>query len=572
MELRQVGASNIYEAYDGSYTQLTDNGASGVVVRTGDGTQLTFAPAGSNYVCTEIKNRNGNYLSIAYTGMQPATVSDTVGRVINFNYSNGFLASITQNWGGVTHTWATFSYGSIFFNYNFPGLQVDAPPNGSFVALPTQVGLDDGSSYQFTYNTWGQVYQITHVAPDGHTLAYTSYNLPADATTAQSDCPRFTEQREWAQDWNNGAEAVTQLGVDVDGGQVMITPDGTKFKQLAFSSGWQNGLPQQEEVWSGGVRQKWTTFAWTQDNTALGYPVNPRLVDTTTSDLGGNQRRAHIDYSSFTMPSGASCSLPGDVYEFAADAFTPQRRTHTDYNLDPAYLNRNIIGLAGSSSVFDAGGTLFSRTDYHYDETALQDPGTITQHDASYSAGFVQGRGNLTSVTRFNVNNLAQSTTSSMAYNTAGSAVSATDPSGHQVSTSYADSNGGSTFAYRTRVTDADGNATTAQYNYDMGVLTQVQTPPPQGFTQGPIETRQYDAARRLLQVTNNVSGAYTRWVYDLSQTLVQQFATIQNGAGEAYSAQVFDGAGRVRATASDHPSSTDSTVGNTRSLTRWAE
>jgi hypothetical protein len=30
VELRQVGASNIYEAYDGSYGQLTDNGASGV--------------------------------------------------------------------------------------------------------------------------------------------------------------------------------------------------------------------------------------------------------------------------------------------------------------------------------------------------------------------------------------------------------------------------------------------------------------------------------------------------------------------------------------------------------------
>src|SRR5260370_14522752 len=90
-----------------------------------------------------------------------------------------------------------------------------------------------------------------------------------------------------------------------------------------------------------------------------------------------------------------------------------------------------------------------------------------------------------------------------------------------------------------------------------MGVVPRVQAPPPQGFTQGPIETRQYDAARRPLQVTNNVNGAYTRWVYDSTQTLVQQFSTIQDGAGEAYSAQVFDGAGRVRAVAQDHPGST---------------
>ena len=556
VELRQVGASNIYEAHDGSYAQLTDNGASGVVVRTSDGTQLTFATGGAYDVCTEVKDPNGNFISIAYTGILPATITDTVGRVITLNYTSGLLTSITQNWSGVTHNWATFSYGSVFFNYNFPGLQADAPANGSFVAVPTQVGLGDGSSYQFTYNTWGQVYQITHLAPDGHTLAYTSYNLPADATTAQSDCPRFTEQREWAQDWNGGAEAVIQLGVDVDGGQVMITPDGTRYKELSFTSGWQNGLPMQEEVWSGGVRQKWATFTWTQDNPAAAYPINPRLVDTTIGDLSGNQRRTSISYASFTMPSGSSCSLPSDVTEYAGDAVTPLRRRHTDYNLDAAYLNRNLIGLAGSSSVYDAGGTLFSRTDYHYDESAVQDPGAITQHDSNYGSGLVHGRGNLTSVARFNVNNLSQSTTSSMAYNVAGSPVSMTDASGHQSSMSYADSNGGNTFAFPTSVTDADGNATASQYNYDMAVMTQVQTPPPQGFTQGPIETRQYDAARRLLQVTNNANGAYTRWVYDASQTLVQQFATIQNGAGEAYSATVLDGAGRVRAAAQDHPGS----------------
>src|SRR5712692_3843546 len=144
-----------------------------------------------------------------------------------------------------------------------------------------------------------------------------------------------------------------------------------------------------------------------------------------------------------------------------------------------------------------------------------------------------------------------------MAYNTAGSAVSATDPLGHQVSMSYADSNGGTTFAYSTHVTDADGKTTNSEYDYDKGGLTQLQTPPPQGFTQGPIETRQYDDARRLLQVTNNVNGAYTRWVYAADQLLIQSFSTVVAGAGEAYSAQVMDGAGRVRAAAQDHPGST---------------
>jgi RHS repeat-associated protein len=553
VELRQVGSSNLYESYDGSYAQLTDDGAGGLVVVTGDGTRSSFTDTGSNYVCTQIKDRNGNFVSVGYSGTVPVSATDTVGRVISFNYMNGFLSSITQ--GG--HTWASFNYNSIFFSYNFPGLQVNAPPNNSLLAVPTQVNMDDGSSYQFTYNTWGQISQVTNVASDASTIAYTSYNLPADASSPQSDCPRFTEQHEFARDWNNGAEAVTQLGVDSDGGQVMITPDGTRYKELENTSGFANGLPSLEEWWSGGVRQKWVTYSWTQDNTSLPYAVNPRLVDSTITDVNGNQKRTSINYTSFTMPSGSSCSLPLDMIEYAADAVTPLRRAHTDYNLDGTYLGRNIIGLSSSTSVYDGGGTLFARTDYHYDESALQDLGTITQHDGAYDGGFVQGRANVTSTTRFNVNDLSQTTTSSTTYNTAGSVISMTDAAGHTTTVGYADSNSGNSFAYPTSVTNADGGVATSQYDYDLGLMTQIQAPPPQGFSQGPAMTRQYDAAGRLSQITNTVNGAYTRFVYSPSRMWIEQFATVQDGAGEAFSIQVFDGAGRVRAAAHDHPTGT---------------
>ncbi|PYS25033.1 MAG: hypothetical protein DMF72_03030 [Acidobacteria bacterium] len=557
VELRQVGGSNIYESYDGSYTQLTDNGAGGLVITSEGGSQMSFTNTGANFVCTEIKDRNGNVISVAYNGNLPISCTDTAGRVVNFNYTNGFLSSITQNWAGQTHTWATIDYNSVFFNYNFPGMQVDAPQNSSLLAVPTQVNLDDGSSYQFTYNSWGQIYQITHVAPDGSTMGHTSYNLPTDASNPESDCPRFTEQHEFARDWNNGAEAVTQLGVDSDGGQVMITPDGTRYKELYNTSGFANGLPSLDEVWSGGVRQKWSTFSWTQDNPALGYPVDPRLVDTTVTDVNGNQRRVSINYTSFTRPSGSSCSLPSDVTEYAADAATPVRRIHTEYNLDSAYLSRNIIGLMSSTLTYDGGGTLYSRSDFHYDESGLQDPGGIVQHDASFDGGFIQGRANLTSITRFNANDLSQTTTSTTAYNVAGAMVSSTDASGHTTTIGYNDSNGGNSFSAPTSTTDPDGHVSNFQYDYDMGLRTAIQTPPAQGFSQGPIQTRQYDGARRLSQVTNTTSGAYTRLVYSPSQMWVEQFSTIQDGAGEAFSIQVMDGDGRVRATAHDHPTGT---------------
>src|SRR5207244_2890287 len=46
VDLRQVGGSNVYEAGDGSYTQLTDNGNGNLIVVTRDGTQYSFAEAG----------------------------------------------------------------------------------------------------------------------------------------------------------------------------------------------------------------------------------------------------------------------------------------------------------------------------------------------------------------------------------------------------------------------------------------------------------------------------------------------------------------------------------------------
>jgi YD repeat-containing protein len=49
-------------------------------------------------------------------------------------------------------------------------------------------------------------------------------------------------------------------------------------------------------------------------------------------------------------------------------------------------------------------------------------------------------------------------------------------------------------------------------------------------------------------------NGAYTCYIY--GPNYVQSFATVNNIADEAYSIQVFDGVGRVRATAGNHPGS----------------
>src|SRR6266545_530998 len=518
----------------------------------------------------QIKDRNGNYITIGYGSLaEIRTVTDTLGRVINFNY-DGFnhLLSITQNWGGQTHTWATFAYGTQTIQTNFPGLTLNGTTNGTPESVLLRVGLADGSVYSFEYNTYAQVKTIRRYAPnnsnpvnfpgDYFQRAYTTYGLPDTATNPQMDCPRATSRTDWAADWNSGVTVAYAADLSHSWGQVTF-PDGTIYKEFFATTGWQRGLTTQTENWSGGVRKKWTTLQWTQDNTGVVYPLNPRVTETIVNDEVGNRRRTTVDYYT-------SFGLPSDVKEYDADTTTVLRLTHTDYNLSAVYTDRRIIGLPSASYLKDGNNTLFSKIAYEYDlnpnpNPYLQHPGPTAQHDtANYGSGFVQGRGNLNRNLRWDVtdpDNPSKASEYEIGYNTSGSVTYTRDPLDHQTSIISADSfsdgqNNRNTYAYPTKMTDPDTFSSFVQYNYDFGAVTWTQSP------KGATVTRNYDAAGRVERVRNEVNGAYTRYGYAPNQSYVQSFTTINdlNPANEFYSITVVDGHDRVRGTASDHPNS----------------
>jgi hypothetical protein len=165
-----------------------------------------------------------------------------------------------------------------------------------------------------------------------------------------------------------------------DGACVLTAPDGTIYKEY-YGTGWQRGLTTLSEVWSGGVRQKWTTTAWTQDNTSAAYEVNPRVTETNVYDKDGNRRRTVIDYGAY-----AAYGLPYGVHEYAADGSTEIRQTFTDYNLSQAYLDRRIIGLVSQVRIAN-GAQSFTKITYDYDDPARLHgvPVAATQHDVNYN-------------------------------------------------------------------------------------------------------------------------------------------------------------------------------------------
>jgi len=143
----------------------------------------------------------------------------------------------------------------------------------------------------------------------------------------------------------------------------------------------------------------------------------------------------------------------------------------------------------------------------------------------------------------------------------AGSNVWTADASGHTTSINYGDNfsdnnNSRNTLAYATTVTDPDGYSSVAQYNFNFGAITLTHVP-----TSGTAQNityldvvRQYDALGRIAQVTNQTNQAYTRFVYETNANYVHTYQTVIDltQANEFHSWQVFDGAGRVRASASD--------------------
>lgn len=351
-------------------------------------------------------------------------------------------------------------------------------------------------------------------------------------------------------------EVATYFAVDPDGACRMTAADGTIYKEY-YGTGWQKGLTTLSEVWSGGVKKKWTTTAWTQDNTAVSYEVNPRVTETNVYDASGNRRRTTIDYGSY-----AQWGLPYAVKDYAADATTEIRHTFYDYNLNQAYLDRRIIGLL--SAIHQTNVTSWQRKiSYTYDDPARLEslPAAPTQHDPAYNTSFT-ARGNLTAVSRWDVDDLmnsAKALTTYTNYNTTGTPKSTTDPAGHQnrmiYDDSFSDNQNHNTFAYPTTITDADGFSTTVQYNFNFGRKTRTEGPPPADQPQGAIQTISYDSIGRVERTTTINNGAYTR--YEYGPNFVKSFSTVNNVVDEAYAVQVVDGVGRVIGSAANHPGST---------------
>ena len=542
VEMRYI-ATNKYEAVDSSWLYLTINpGSQNMILSTTDGTQFKFTipPGDWWYHCTEIKDSNGNYITVSYTTIGTVadplvaigTITDTLGRVINFNYSGYHLLSITQVWNGQTHTWAQFDYNDNQpVNVNFGGLVVDGPTGGATIPVITRVMTGDGARHTFVYNTWGQVNDIWRYGEadnqPGNQRAAMSYAFP-NTSAPLSDCPRFSQRNDYALNWAGAnytgwVSSYFYFDLNETFGQV-TTPDGVTSKQWFGTSGNTRGLPTGTETWYNSQKKKWTTATWAADVST--YPLRPRVTETNIYDdangdgIADNHSRTTIDY----LTINSTIKLPNVVWEYNADGTTVLRRTETSYVNSASYTNLRILGLPSLRCLYDGSSNLMAETEYLYDTAAeLQaTPAAARQHDgAGYGTSFLS-RGNLTKVRRYNTpttpdDGIADNTYTEAVtgYNITGSVVFTKDALNHQTTISYTDSFANNvsltpaTFAYPTTVTDPDNNSSTIKYNYDFGAVTEATDP------KGAKSVRTYETHGRLDRAATWKDGAeyaYTRY------------------------------------------------------------
>lgn len=495
VEFVQKDASSVYETLDSSYTQLVTSGAINptdavqditITIVTTGGTRMSYEWDGGAFRCKQVKDKNGNYISITYDPNDQGlinTVTDTLGRVLSFNYdSSPNLTSISQTWKGsngsgsnTTHTWATITYGTKTINADFDAsLTQYGIYNSTDLKVVDKITYPDGSFTKFHYNDYGQAFKIEEHAADStggtpHVLNHVRVNLHTSGGGAlaadQTDVPRYTQVWNYVENFNSGTETTATMTRSTGhsytspaGGSAMTTtkiemamsshPHNAVSKSWYGESGWKDGLLLATEDWADGTvsseRKRWTLTTYDQDEPSFTYKVNPRVIETKVGD-GVNTKRTTIDYDCEEFDPAEPTEeygLPCKVTQYDADQTTPLKWTITNYDWDESRIGYRLIGLPAEVKSYGinqltSSSELASKVTFAYDEGNFSDSGlqqniSPVQHDSSnYGSGFGV-RGNLTSTKRWDATapttGASAITTSTLKYNTAGSVVAKITP------------------------------------------------------------------------------------------------------------------------------------------------
>jgi RHS repeat-associated protein len=430
----------------------------------------------------KIVARDGYTQTLAYSGGQLASVTDSYGRTLTFTYSSGQLTQVaTPDTLVLTYGYGSGSLTSVSYNTDPATQQLYTYVNNTDLASITD---EDGTVFA-SWTSDGQHRALTSQHADGADLVTIAYD---DTDNQRTVTNALGEQTVYTFTPLQGVPKITGISRTASA----TVPAGTE--SFTYDA---NGYTASKTDWNGDV----TNYV----NDTHGDPTS------ITAAAGTPQARTTTIAYSGTLP--ASIAAPRETTTFAYDTNgNPLTRTETDT-------------ASGSTNGQQRSWTFtYDGTGHRLTATNPLGAATAYTYSGNNLATVTDALGHVSKIT---------------SYNPGGLPLSMTDPNGVVTTLTYDVRN-----RLLTRTIhdasghDASGNAATTSFAYDAaGNLTTITLPDHAQL----LYT--YDAAHRVIAVKNNV-GESINYTLDADGDITQQ--QIMGSAIAKTQTAVFDSLGRL--------------------------
>ncbi|MEQ1606438.1 MAG: RHS repeat-associated core domain-containing protein [Pyrinomonadaceae bacterium] len=391
-----------YYSY-GSYTTVTG------WAQLPNGTIMTFNSPSSNFdqtFPTRIVDRHGNYIDITYEGgYGPAidTITDTLGRTIDFNYNGTALRSISgPGYNGTTRTFIRFEY---FHQTIATSGMFGSPITATNVANTTPYQIKAifypttangywfcGSSYYSpcgtdAYSPYGIIRTILaqrgmnwNSGPDtidwGTTNRSEVYDFPTSASTSYTDSPGYGTHTETF-DGIDTSSLVTYYSTSTSGSYETITVTRPDTSKLIQKSNVSDGLQIENRIEnsSSTVLDKTVT---TLGSGGAGdfYSPRPTAIEHTDD-------KNQVTKTEFTYGTSVYNQVTAQK-EYDYGGTTLYREKRFTYENSANYTNQHVLNLVKTAEDYNNSNGRLTRTVYSYDGATLEAASGIVQHDYTY--------------------------------------------------------------------------------------------------------------------------------------------------------------------------------------------
>lgn len=559
--------STTYTTNDGSHIIFVGSKNNGGWLYFNDGTQVAISVVNNRLLPTEIKDTNGNYVSIAYKQYDISTfpwvqaidyITDTLGRVIEFEYDSCdrlSLIKVPKFNDTNPRELVRFGYTAVSVSNSFSGLTVLNRPTGNVSALKHVYFPDTQTGYKFDYSAYGMIYNVslrksmsynggTQVISDGTEKAAVSFNYPTTASSLTA-APRFSQRTETA---TSAPSATYSYATNTGSGTETYTitrPDSSQVLMTRSTTGSNNGLLIETEI-KNASSVTMGKRVYTYANDGGGFP---QIQSVTSYDDAGTPTKTDFDFDSYgnvtnTRQYGHQISGQWKV----------RRRTRMVYKTDTAYINAFLRSLVTETNVYDAlentsdgDDVMISKSTITYDNYSamggMEDysgeqmpPG----HDSIYDATRTV-RGNVTGTTTYKDIAGSQTITRLKKYDIFGNVVKEQLGCCNEREYMMEESNGYSTPMQVMSGTSSLMLETEMLDDFNTGLITETTDPREE------VTSYTYDASLRLDTVTSH-TGASEDTDYDDSALTSSETTNWTEGVTNksittSYS---YDGWGRV--------------------------